>query len=45
MTGRLPRTFLVSRTDSYPRAEILVGSKHDRIGSYLGKDLLGGINA
>src|ERR1700756_4426089 len=23
MTGRLPRTFLVSRTDSYPRARFL----------------------
>jgi hypothetical protein len=45
MTGRLGRTFLVSRTNSYPRAEILVGSKHGRIGSYLGKDLLGGVNA
>src|SRR5215470_6934426 len=45
MTGRLPRTFLVSRTDSYPRAEILVGSKRGRLGSYLGKDLLGGVDS
>src|SRR5262252_9677934 len=45
MTGRLPRTFLVSRTDSYPRAEILVGGKRGRLGSYFGQDLLGGVNS
>src|SRR5215467_2032590 len=45
MTGGLPRTFLVSRTDSYPRAEILVGSKRGRRRSYLSKDLLGGVDS
>src|SRR5215470_16977927 len=45
MTGRLSRTFLVSRTDSYPRALIFAGGGSDRIACSGTQDLLGGVNS